>query len=130
MMTDYYHSNPKNQLTTGGVKDNNRSLSFYTKRPNQLEVDRLVVYKKGKIIQNDYYIVEISYNSRGLFISLFSMEDESKNKVLEIENFEKVTQIVSAFKNDFELMSDHIKVVKEGIKIRKPKSLSKKQSLS
>lgn len=58
------------------------------------------------------------------------MEDESKNKVLEIENFEKVTQIVSAFKNDFELMSDHIKVVKEGIKIRKPKSLSKKQSLS
>ena len=78
------------------------------------------------MIQSEYYIVEISYNQRGMFISLFSMEDESKNKVLEIENFEKVSQIVAAFKNDFELMSDNIKVVKGEVKIRKPRTLNPK----
>jgi hypothetical protein len=48
-----------------------------------------VVYKKGKMIKNDYYVVELSYNQRGFFVSLYSIEDESKNKVLEIENEEK-----------------------------------------
>lgn len=77
-------------MTTYKSHKHQSALSFYSKKPNNLEIDRIVVYKKGKMIQNEYYIVEISYNSRGLFISLFSMEDESKNKILEIENFDKI----------------------------------------
>jgi hypothetical protein len=41
------------------------------------------------MIKNDYYIIELSYNQRGFFVSLFSIEDEAKNKVLEIESEEK-----------------------------------------
>ncbi len=62
-----------------------------------MEIDRLVVYKKGRLIKNEYYVVEISYNQRGLFVSLFSIEDGTKSKVLEVENEEKAKQILEAF---------------------------------
>ncbi|CDW74906.1 UNKNOWN [Stylonychia lemnae] len=66
-----------------GVNQNSNSqLQFYSKKPKQLEVDRLVVYKK--------------------------------------ENQVKTQQILESFNNDYELLSDHIKIVKDQIKIRRP----------
>lgn len=40
--------------------------------------------------------------------------------MLEIENQEKVQELLNAFNNDFEMLARHIKVVKGHIKIRKP----------
>lgn len=40
----------------------NTSTAYYTKKPQNLEIDRLVVFKKGKLINSEYYVVEISYN--------------------------------------------------------------------
>ena len=60
------------------------------KRPTQLEVDRLVVFKKGILIGREYFILEISYNTRGFFISLFSIENTEKSLILELENPEKI----------------------------------------
>eukprot|EP00347_Sterkiella_histriomuscorum_P008638 403344332 len=114
----------KSMMTNYKEHDSSKGLSFYSKKPNHLEIDRLVVFKRGKMIQNDYYIVEISYNQRGLFVSLFSMENEQKNKVLEIENFDKIQQIMQAFNNDYMLMADHLKIVRDQVKIKRPKITS------
>jgi hypothetical protein len=48
------------------------------------------------------------------------MEGSSKNLMQEIKNPEKVTQVLSAFSNDFESLARHISIVKGAIKIRKP----------
>jgi hypothetical protein len=48
------------------------------------------------------------------------MENESKNKVLEIENQAKIKLILDSFNNDYEVLSDYIKIVKDQIKIRRP----------
>lgn len=73
------------------------------------------------IIQDHHYLVEISYNQRGLFISLHSMsEPNERNTVLEIENADKVHEIMSAFDFDYEMLAKHVKVFKNQIKIRKP----------
>jgi hypothetical protein len=72
------------------------------------------------MISGEYYIVELSFNQRGFFVSLFSMEDQTKNKVLEIENIEKSNLILNSFNHDYETLTDHIKIVKGKIKIRRP----------
>ncbi len=56
-----------------------------------LDIDRLVLFKRGMTIKDDYYITEISYNQRGLFVSLYSIENPDKNKILEIDNLDKCT---------------------------------------
>ena len=48
------------------------------------------------------------------------MEGPSKNLMQEIKNPEKVTQVLTAFSNDFENLARHISIVKGAIKIRKP----------
>ena len=72
------------------MRDQNSSLMAGEKRPTQLEVDRLVVFKKGILIGREYFILEMSYNTRGFFISLFSIENTEKSLILELENPEKI----------------------------------------
>ena len=78
------------------------------------------MYKKGKIIKGDYYVVEISYNQRGLFVSLLSIEDESKSKVLEIENMDKAKTILTAFNQNYDELASHIHIVRGQVKIKRP----------
>jgi len=73
------------------------------------------------IIQDHHYLVEISYNQRGLFIALYSMSQPTeRNTMLEIDNAEKVQEIMSAFNYDYEMLAKHVKVFRNQIKIRKP----------
>ncbi len=72
------------------------------------------------MIKNDYYVVEISYNQRGFFVSLHSIEDESKSTVLEIENEQKSKQILEAFNNNYEDLANHIQIVRGQVKIKRP----------
>lgn len=47
----------------------------------------------------------MSYNTRGFFISLFSIEDTEKQLILELENPEKINTILTAFNHDYDLMA-------------------------
>ena len=44
-------------------------------KPKNLEIARIVVFKKGIEIEKVHYICEISYNKRGFYISLFSVDN-------------------------------------------------------
>ena len=80
----------------------------------------MVVFKKGILIGREYFILEMSYNTRGFFISLFSIENSEKSLILELENPEKVNQILSAFNHDYDFMAQHIRIVRNKIKIMRP----------
>ena len=97
-------------------------MPSFKKRPNQLELERIVVYKKGKIIDDSYYIVEISYNLRGLFISLFSVESEKSNLVLEITDQSKKERMMRQFGNDYDQLACHLSIVGDCVKVIKPRS--------
>jgi hypothetical protein len=72
------------------------------------------------IIQESHYLVEISYNELGLYISLHSIEGPHKSVMQDITNPERVKQILEAFNNDFEMLARHIKLHKNSIRIRRP----------
>ena len=102
------------------MRNKNTSLVGGDRKPTQLEVDRLVVFKKGILIGREYFILEMSYITRGFFISLFSIEDSEKSLVLELENPEKINQILTAFNHDYDIMAQHIRIVKGKVKIMRP----------
>jgi hypothetical protein len=72
------------------------------------------------IISGSHYLVEISYNDLGLYISLHSIEGAHKSVMQDITNPERVKQILTAFNNDFEMLARHIKLHKNSIRIRRP----------
>lgn len=72
------------------------------------------------LIGIEYYVLEMSYNNRGFFISLFCIEDESKHKVLELTDPEKTKKILRMFDNDYEVLAKNIQIVNGYIKISKP----------
>lgn len=65
--------------------------------------------------------MELSYNSRAFFVSLFCIEDELKHKVLELEDSEKTKSILKSFNNDYELFARNIRIINGCIRIKKPK---------
>ena len=46
------------------------------------------------MIGDQFYVCELSYNSRGFFVSLFCIEDEKNHKVLELEGTEKTKRML------------------------------------
>lgn len=62
----------------------------------------------------------MSYNTRGFFVSLYSVENMGKSLVLELEKEEKTKEILEAFNHDYELMSKYLRIVKGKIKIMRP----------
>jgi hypothetical protein len=53
------------------------------------------------------------------------LEDHgTKSKLIEIENQEKINQILTAFNHDYELLAKHIKIVRDAIKIQRPLSIN------
>jgi hypothetical protein len=47
-------------------------------------------------------------------------QPNERNTILEIENADKVHEILSAFDYDYEMLAKHLKVFRNQIKIRKP----------
>jgi len=48
------------------------------------------------------------------------MEVHNNNLVLEIENPDRIDEILTAFNNDFSVLAQHLKIYKGSIKIKKP----------
>jgi hypothetical protein len=78
-----------------------------------LEPGRIVVYKKALLIEHVYYICEISYNKRGFFISLFSIEFPDQNMTLHLKNCEKTDKLIGSYNEDFDQMA-HSLIINNG----------------
>ena len=79
-------------------------------RPTDLEAERVVVFKKGVVIDQVYFICEISYNKRGYFFSLFSIQELNNRLVLHMDNSERTDRIFSSYGNDFEAIANALTI--------------------
>ena len=79
-------------------------------RPADLEAERVVVFKKGLVIDQIYYICEISYNKRGYFISVFSIQELNNKMVLHLKNSERTDQILASYEHDFEMIANALSI--------------------
>ena len=79
-------------------------------RPSELEPERIVVFKKGMTIDYIYYICEISYNKRGYFISLFSIQNLNQKMVLHLPNSEKNDRILESYGYDYQEIADSLTI--------------------
>ena len=82
-------------------------------RPVDLEPGRIVLYKKALLIDHVYYICEISYNKRGFFISLFSVEFLDQNMTLHLKNGDRTDKILKSYSHDFDKIA-HALVLRNG----------------
>jgi hypothetical protein len=67
-----------------------------------LEIDRIVIFKKGIEVSKEQFVVEMSYNNRGFFISCFGLEDDNKTFVLEISDPIKANYILDCFSHNYD----------------------------
>lgn len=81
--------------------------------PSDLEPGRIVVYKKTIQLHKKYYVCEISYNKRGYFISLFSVEYQNQSMTLHLKNCEKTDKLINSYNGDFNKMA-HSLILNDG----------------
>ena len=65
--------------------------------PEKANIDdnRAVVYKKGKMINDQYYIVEMSYNEYNFFICAFDIE--TSNTMVRTMSSDNGTALMNGF---------------------------------
>jgi hypothetical protein len=56
------------------TNDRMNKSSYIVKQAEILDENRIVLYKKGKMLGNGYYIVEISSNNTHLYIAAYDVE--------------------------------------------------------
>lgn len=61
---------------------------------------RTVIYKKGKIMNGRYYLLELSYNEDNFYISSFDIETSEQAFLCITENEAKT--LLNLFGNDYE----------------------------
>ena len=73
-----------------------------------MDENRIVLYKKGKVMGRGYYIVEISSSHTKFYITAFNVE-RPESFILEIP--EKRTKfILECFNHDFEMLAAYLTV--------------------
>lgn len=84
------------------------SRAVINRQASILDENRIVLYKKGKLMGQGYYIVEVSSCSTSLFITAFNVE-KPQSMVLEIPE-KRARYILAQFNNDVEQLVSYLTV--------------------
>ena len=91
------------------------------RQAENLDENRIVLYKRSKQLGTGYYVVEISSNNSHLFIAAHDVESPES---LLIELPEKRAQeILKEFANDYERMASSLQVMNKRLVLLNPVSL-------
>eukprot|EP00347_Sterkiella_histriomuscorum_P003144 403365422 len=110
--------------------------SLFIDRPEPLPQERAILYKKGKFIDDQYHIIEISKSlNDGLYITAYPMNQPNNYKVLKIQSMNKNESIISGssnqnrdtkifefmkqFNHDYDKLAESLKIVGDRLKIVK-----------
>lgn len=116
----------KSFTTAGNVNDSllaGKGHKPVIRQADQLDENRIVLYKKGKQLGNGYYIVEISSNNACLFIAAYDVESPM-SLLIELPE-KKAQEILTEFQNDYESMSNSLSVVNNRLVLLNPVSHDK-----
>lgn len=94
------------------------------RQAENLDENRIVLYKRSKQLGQGYFIVEISSNNTHLFIAAHDVESPES---LLIELPEKRAQeILKEFANDYEKMANSLQVMNKRLVLLNPKFVQRK----
>ena len=93
------------------------------RQADNLDENRVVLYKNSKLLGNGYYLVEISTNDTHLFIAAFDVESE-ESLLIELEQ-SKAQSILQEFQQDYELMASSLQVMNKRLVLLNPVSIVK-----
>jgi hypothetical protein len=94
------------------------------KQADNLDENRLVLYKRSKHLGQGYYIVEISSNSTHLFIAAFDVESP-ESLLIELPQ-RKAQLILQEFDGDYEKMASSLQVMNKKLALLNPKYLEQR----
>ena len=116
---------PRVNTTQNGSRGINQSFTVdkasqgtIIRQAEGLDENRIVLYKKGKQLGGGYYIIEISSNNSNLFIAAYDVESP-ESFLIELQE-KKAQEIISEFKNDYELMACSLQVVHKRLILLNP----------
>ena len=90
------------------MKKLSESRTIIDRQASILDENRIVLYKKGKVMGKGYYIVEISSSHTKFFITAFNVE-KPQSLILEIPE-RRTKFILECFNHDFELLAEYLQV--------------------
>ena len=90
------------------------------RQAENLDENRLVLYKRSKHLGQGYYVVEISSNSTHLFIAAFDMETP-ESLLIELPQ-RKAQLILQEFNGDYEKMASSLQVMNKKLALLNPVS--------
>lgn len=89
------------------------------RQAEQLDENRIVLYRKGKQLGQGYYIVEISSNNTHLFIAAYDVESP-ESLLIELPEA-RAQEILNAFGNDYESMASSLQVMNKRLVLLNPR---------
>lgn len=90
-----------------------------------LDENRVVLYKKSKQLGQGYYVVEISSNNTHLFIAAYDMESP-ESLLIELPS-KRAQEIIMQFGEDYEIMASSLQVMNKRLVLLNPKFIQQKR---
>lgn len=104
-------------VSAGGIRQNPLPI---IRQAENLDENRLVLYKRSKHLGQGYYIVEISSNKTHLFIAAFDVESP-ESLLIELPQ-RKAELILQEFNGDYEKMASSLQVMNKKLALLNPVS--------
>lgn len=104
-------------VSAGGIRQNPLPI---IRQAENLDENRLVLYKRSKHLGQGYYIVEISSNKTHLFIAAFDVESP-ESLLIELAQ-RKAELILQEFNGDYEKMASSLQVMNKKLALLNPVS--------
>jgi hypothetical protein len=104
-------------VSAGGVRQQQIPI---IRQAENLDENRLVLYKKSKNLGQGYYIVEISSNKTHLFIAAFDIESP-ESLLIELPQ-RRAELILQEFNGDYEKMASSLQVMNKKLALLNPVS--------
>lgn len=85
-----------------------------------LDENRVVLYKRSKLLGQGHYLVEISTNQNLLFIAAFDMETD-ESLLIDLPQ-KKAQEILREFNQDYEQLASSLQVINKRLVLLNPVS--------
>ena len=111
-------SNHKSFSTINGGPGNEGGKRPVIKQAENLDENRIVLFKKGMQLGQGYYIIEISSDNSCLFIAAYDVESP-ESLLIELPE-KKAEDILREFSNDYEQMANCLQVMNKRLVLLNP----------
>ena len=116
-----YQSNSNSAFRYGrGASAGPQRAAPIIRQAENLDENRVVLYKRSKQLGQGYYLVEISTNQSHLYIAAFDVETD-ESLLIELPQ-KKAQEIIREFNQDYEQLASSLQVLNKRLVLLNPVS--------